>query len=241
MRQLLSVIVPACDEAGELPATLATLQEALAAVGVRYEIVVVDNASRDATAAVARNAGARVVTEAHRQISRARNTGAAAAHADWLLFVDADTWPSVALLGATVERLAAGASGGGALVAMAHPPNRVYRFGLALWNRVAARYSLAAGCFVFARRDAFETVGGFDERLYAGDEVFLSRRLRHWGDPRGRPFALLRNPPVLTSTRKADWFSPGQHLLTMAMVVLCPPVLRSRRLLGFWYRRPHTP
>jgi hypothetical protein len=43
---------------------------------------------------------------------------------------------------------------------------------------------------------------------------------------------------VRTSARKAHWFSPTQHLLTMAMVLLCPPVMRSRRLMWFWYRRP---
>ena len=46
------------------------------------------------------------------------------------------------------------------------------------------------------------------------------------------------DPPVATSSRKAEWFSPAQHLLTMLMVVLCPPVMRSRRLMWFWYRRP---
>lgn len=234
----LSVIVPAHDEAAELPRTLAGLHAGLAEAGADHELVVVDNASNDATAEVARAAGARVVAEPHRQIGRARNTGAAHTDGDWLLFVDADTWPTAELLRLALGHLGAGACGGGALVAMDALPHRVYRAGLALWNRLAARLQLAAGCFVFVRRDAFDAVGGFDTRYYAGDEVLLSRRLRRWGRANGRAFVVIREPRVLTSARKAYWFSPAQHVLVTLMVVLCPPVMRSRRLMWFWYRRP---
>lgn len=234
----LSVVIPAHDEADELPRTLDGLRAGLESTGRAFEIVVVDNASGDATAAVARAHGARVVDEPQRRISRARNTGARHATGTYLLFVDADTWPSAALLCAALERLDAGACGGGALVAMDRLPNRVYRHGLRLWNAVARRLSLAAGCFVFVRRDAFEAVGGFDERVYAGDEVLLSRRLKRWGRARGRAFVIIAEPPVRTSARKADWFTPGQHLLTTLLVLLFPPALRWRRLMWFWYTRP---
>ncbi len=234
----LAVVVPAHDEAGELPRTLDGLRGHLEVLGRAFELVVVDNASTDATAEVARAHGARVVAEPHRQISRVRNTGAAHTEGDCLLFVDADTWPTRELLEAALAELDAGACGGGALVAMEALPNRVYRWGLRAWNALAARFSLAAGCFVFARRDAFEAIGGFDERYYAGDEVILSRRLKRWGRQHGRAFVVLREPAVYTSVRKAHWFSPAQHVLTMLIVLLFPPAMRSRRLLWFWYRRP---
>lgn len=234
----LSVVVPAHDEADELPATLAGLHDGLVAVAAGYEIIVVDNASTDSTARVAAEAGARVVHEPYRQISRARNTGAGEARGEWLLFVDADTWPSRELLAAALRHLDAGACGGGALVAMDELPNRVYRWGVAAWNRLARWMRLAAGCFVFVRRDVFEAVGGFDTRYFAGDEVILSRRLLRWGRVHGRAFVIIDDPPVATSARKAEWFSPGWHVLTLLMVVLFPPVMRSRRLMWFWYWRP---
>ena len=234
----LAVVVPAHNEAEELPRTLTRLNERLAAPGRAFDLVVVDNASTDATVEVAREHGARVVHEPHRQISRVRNTGAAHTEADWLLFVDADTWPSRELLARSLELLEGGACGGGALVAMDRLPNRVYTWGLRAWNAVAARFSFAAGCFVFVRRDAFEAVGGFDERYYAGDEVILSRRLKRWGRQHGHAFVVLREPAVSTSARKAHWFSPAQHVLTTLIVLLCPPAMRSRRLMWFWYRRP---
>jgi len=235
----LTVVVPAYNEVAELPATLDGLHRALrTAAGDDWEIVVVDNASADGTASAARERGARVVSEPHRQISRARNTGARHAAADYLLFVDADTWPDARLLSRMLARLDAGVCGGGALVSMNGLDRPLYRRGLRLWNALSMRLSLAAGCFLFARRDAFEAVGGFDQRYYAGDEVLLSRKLGRWGRKRGRAFEIIDDPPVRSSPRKAQWFSPAQHLATMAMVLLCPPVMRSRRLMWFWYRRP---
>jgi glycosyltransferase involved in cell wall biosynthesis len=231
------VIVPAHDEASLLPLTLERLHAALGQCGRDYELVVVDNASSDGTAEVAAARGAKVVHEAHRQISRARNTGARAGQGDYLLFVDADTWPSRELVANALALLDAGVCGGGALVAFDEAPNRPYRWGVDLWNGLSRRLRWAAGCFVFARRDAFEAVGGFDDRLYAGDEVALSRALRRWGGACRREFVIISAHPVVTSARKAQWFGPWQHLLAL-LLALFPPALRSRRLMWFWYRRP---
>lgn len=57
-----------------------------------------DNNSTDATAAVAETSGCRDVFEPINQISKARNRGASVATGEWLLFVDADSWPSPELI-----------------------------------------------------------------------------------------------------------------------------------------------
>src|SRR5438093_5774820 len=67
--------------------------EAFAERGWPAEVIVCDNNSSDRTAELARAAGARVVFEPINQIARARNTGAAVANGDWLLFIDADSHP----------------------------------------------------------------------------------------------------------------------------------------------------
>ena len=98
-----SVIVPAYNEERWLPETLTVLKRAMAAVDRPAEIVVVDNNSTDETARVAMAHGARVVFEAHNQISRARNTGARAATGAYLIFLDADTLVEAALIGKALE------------------------------------------------------------------------------------------------------------------------------------------
>ncbi|WP_018880728.1 MULTISPECIES: glycosyltransferase [unclassified Thioalkalivibrio] len=234
----LSVIIPAWNEAEWLPRTLAAVQDALSAVDRPSEIIVVDNASTDATPQIAQRAGCRVVFEPERRISRARNAGAEAATGDDLLFVDADTWPDRDLLQATLKALDSGrVCGGGARVDFDHLNHHIYRWGAGAWNALAARLKLAAGCYVFCTREAFTAVGGFSEAVYAGEEVFLSRALRRWGRAHGQRVEIL-DTPVLTSGRKADWFHPGRHILVVLQVLLLPWSLRSRRLSWFWYTRP---
>src|SRR5687768_800553 len=82
----ITVIIPARDAARVLPRTLAALTGAA-------EVVVVDNGSRDATAAVALGHGARVVRHPVPSRPGARNAGAATASTDHLAFLDADCVP----------------------------------------------------------------------------------------------------------------------------------------------------
>lgn len=57
---LLSVVIPARNEAGSLPATLGDLHAVLAAGGIPHEIVVVNDGSRDATAETVRTLAATI-------------------------------------------------------------------------------------------------------------------------------------------------------------------------------------
>lgn len=85
----LTVVIPCLDEAGSIGDVVRRLRCLIDPT--RDRLVVVDNASRDATALVARAAGACVVTEPRRGYGRACQAGAAAAAAgSVLLFLDGD-------------------------------------------------------------------------------------------------------------------------------------------------------
>src|SRR5262249_47424358 len=88
---MISFIVPAHNEQASLGRTLAAIHEAARAVAQPYEIIVVDDASTDATSEIAAQNNARVVSVNHRQIAATRNSGAHAALGERLVFVDADT------------------------------------------------------------------------------------------------------------------------------------------------------
>ena len=229
---MLSLIVPAHDEAARLPATLQALHAAASAtVGTGgYEIVVVDDASSDGTGEVASAAGARVLRVEYRHIAATRNAGAREVRGDTLLFVDADTRVDAALLRAALVALEAGAVGGGATVALRGPLAWHVRAGLAASNWLLRRMRAAAGCFVFCRRDAFEAVGGFDERWYAAEDIALSRALATQGR-----FVVLRER-VSTSARKLRSHPLREHLwLLLRFAVRGRGLLRSRDALGLWY------
>lgn len=234
-----SIVVPAYNEAGELPATLASIRKAMAQQPVAGECIVVDNNSNDATAATARDHGAdRVVFEPVNQIARARNTGATASKSPLLVFIDADTRISAPLLTATLERFESGACvGGGALVRFEGPVTPVGQAGIRLWEFISKTTRTAAGSYFFCRRDAFFAVGGFDEKLYASEEVRLSSKLKKQGAACGQTFDIITDHPVTTSARKLRWHS-GPRILAYACLCLVPMAVRSRYLCGFWYKRP---
>jgi lipopolysaccharide/colanic/teichoic acid biosynthesis glycosyltransferase/GT2 family glycosyltransferase len=87
-----TVIVPAYNAAGTLSSCLAALASQVYPRSA-YEVIVVDDGSTDATAAIAHDAGVSVITQPNAGPAAARNRGAAAAQGELLLFTDADCAP----------------------------------------------------------------------------------------------------------------------------------------------------
>lgn len=234
-----SVVIPAYNEAAWLPKTLAALKKAMAHTTLSGEIIVTDNNSTDDTAALARDAGAKVVFEPHNQISRARNTGARQAKGRYLLFVDADTLITPQLLCAALENLQFGkCCGGGAVVQLDGNMHRTARAALGVWTWLSTRLRLAAGCFIYCLRSDFKQVGGFSESVYASEEIWFSRHLHRLGKTRNQPFCIITEYPVQSSSRKLAWFSVWKQLLLILMLTLFPFLVRYKRYCGFWYDRP---
>jgi glycosyltransferase involved in cell wall biosynthesis len=234
-----SVVIPAFNEESFLPRTLEILLEAMAAIEATGEVVVVDNNSTDRTAQLAESFGAKVVFEKINQISRARNTGARHAAAQQLIFLDADTLISEKLLRTALGNLQrSDCSGGGATVAADRPLKPLHRNALKFWNRLSVRWHMAAGSFIYCRRDGFEAVGGFSEKVYVGEEIWFSIHYRRWGKLQGQEFVIIDDAPVVTSTRKLDWFSHSRTASMLLPMLLFPIICRHRSLCGYWYRRP---
>ena len=232
---MLSFVVPAYNEERLLGRTLASLHAAARTLGLAYEIVVADDASTDATAAIAAARGARVVSVAHRHIAATRNSGARAAAGEWLVFVDADTVVDAVVLAAAVQALRDGTVGGGAVVRFDGAVPLYARLLMPLVVFIFRRVRLAAGCFLFCTRAAFEAVGGFDERLFASEELTLSAALKTRG-----PFVVL-SEVVVTSGRKLRSYSSGEILGILLRVGLRGRRgVRQRAGLELWYgeRRP---
>ena len=116
----ISVLIPAFNEEQLIGSVIDSVNQSFAAIAPRsYEIIVCDNNSTDRTAGIALDKGAQVVSEPHNQIARARNTAAKIARGNWLIFLDADTFLSPALLKNTIEALETGrVCGGGSALAL---------------------------------------------------------------------------------------------------------------------------
>lgn len=236
----ISIVLPAFNEEKLIGATLQAVHEARAAftaLGWASEVIVCDNNSTDRTAELARAAGATVVFEPVNQIARARNAGAAAATGDWLIFVDADSQVSRDLFADVAEVIRAGAHlAGGCTVRLDHAP---WWTSLILhgWTAVSRCAHWAAGSFIFVQAEAFRAVGGFNQALYATEEIDLSQRLNRLARQRQlKPMRILTRHPLLTSGRKAHLYTPWEGLRFMLKTAFSlGRSLNSRDACPIWY------
>jgi glycosyltransferase involved in cell wall biosynthesis len=235
----LSIIIPAFNEERLIGRCLESVSTSLVhnhKPGLKADVIVVDNNSTDRTAQLARQAGACVVFEPINQIGRARNTGAAAATGDWLLFLDADSLLNPGLLADILAMIEAGKTVGcGSTLAMDGLlwwANGIFHF----WRGMSILFGWAAGALIVCRHDAFRDVGGFPLDLYALEEIQLSKRLKAWGRPRGLRFTILSKHPLETSSRKVTLYSPREIAVQMLRVFLRRKrTLRDKALLSVWY------
>lgn len=234
-----SLIIPAYNEEALLSETLSAAKVAMAAQSMAGELVVVDNNSTDHTAAVAAACGARVVFEPHNQIARARNAGAFTAQGRFLLFLDADTLLPPELLRNALQRLDSDqVAGGGATIRFDLPQSWFGEWCLRRWTQLSRAFGWAAGSFLYARADAFRAIKGFPHNVYAGEEIYLSRRLKRWARTHQMRVEIIPEPPVITSSRKLRWHPAWKVAGIHALLGAFPFLVYSRRFCGFWYRRP---
>jgi glycosyltransferase involved in cell wall biosynthesis len=93
---MISVVIPALNEQDEIGRTVTRVREVLSTAGIgAYEVVIVDDGSRDETGARAEQAGARVLRHPHNVgYGRSLKDGIRAARYDTIIINDADgTYP----------------------------------------------------------------------------------------------------------------------------------------------------
>jgi glycosyltransferase involved in cell wall biosynthesis len=235
----ISIVIPAFNEEHLLGVTLArinALRPVFAATGWESELIVCDNNSTDRTAELARAAGATVVFEPVNQIARARNTGAAAASGEWLLFIDADSQPSAELFKDVVATIGAGKCLAGGSTVRLEAGYPVASFVGGLWNGLSRWRRWLAGSFIFCETAAFRKIGGFSQELFAGEELDLSKRLHALAKETARTVVILHRHPLHTSARKLRLYSTREYLCFVLRVALRPNgAVRSREACNIWY------
>jgi glycosyltransferase involved in cell wall biosynthesis len=228
---VISFIIPAHNEQALLGRTLQAIHDAAHVVGQPYEIIVVDDASTDATAEVARQNGATVVPVTHRQIAATRNSGGRAARGDRLFFVDADTTINARAVAEALRYMDKGAVGGGGPTLFdGKVPLPVQLF--AYFALIGAKLvGFTGGAFMFCTRAAFQATGGFNERLYWAEEGVFAMALKRQGR-----FAVLWRP-VFTSPRRIRTISGGQLLGLVVRIGFSPFKTFTRRasVEKIWY------
>lgn len=182
-----SVIIPARNAAETIgECILAVLSQSVPRE--LYEVIVVDDGSTDATGAIARAHGARVVAQPPLGSAAARNAGARQARGEILLFLDPDCLPALDWIAQMIapfrdDELVVGVKG----ICLTHETGLLPRLIQAelddRYRRLSddAAIDVVDGYSAAYRRAVFTSVGGFDTALGAAEDVDLSYRLAKSG------------------------------------------------------------
>jgi glycosyltransferase involved in cell wall biosynthesis len=200
MKLLISVIIPAHNEEGYLGNTLQALQNQ---TYTSHEVIVVTNGCKDNTAAVAREKCDKIVVLNEKGLGKARNTGAAKARGDLLVFLDADTLLDNEAL-AVIARDFTRQSSSGTL--RGHPDrfHVVYAIIYFLKNAIhRLKLHYGSSGVIVCWRDQFRQIGGFKEELQVKENHDLMRRLRKFG-----AYKYISGASAVTSMRRYDKGGP---------------------------------
>lgn len=190
----ISVIIPAVNEAEKLGETIAAVHSAT----ISFELIVVDAASSDTTATVARVSGARVVRSHRRQRAHQLNLGAQHAAGRTILFLHADTILPAHALDKIADAMRLPGVAGGAFARRYASPSMVLRgtcFLARCRNRLIGWHLGDQAMFV--RRADFFQLGGFRE-VDQFEDLDFSRRLKRIGR------IVTLTPCVTSSARRFD-------------------------------------
>jgi len=235
-----SVIIPAYDAAW---CVRRAVDSVIAQDYRDFELIVVDDGSRDNTVAILATYGAtlQVVSKANGGLSSARNAGIAAARGEYLAFLDADDWWLPAKLARQVALLddQPGLLFCACTTSVRTPDGQSlpdWRCGegggCALEDIFAVNAFVAgSGSAVMARRSGFARAGGFDEALRSLEDIDMWMRLAALGD-----YACL-NEPLAVIEKRANSMSGNLDVMRAAAI----QVMRKNRDLlpvarrgGFW-------
>lgn len=183
----LSIIIPCLNEERRLGPTLQALKQQSASAHL-FEVIIVDGGSSDATLAMAREAGVRVI-QCEQGLGRQRNTGAMNANGDWLAFMDADCTASPNWVREALHFIAAGNAdvvigpvlvpAGGTWVERAWGKHLEMRHLVAPKTYRTFRF-LSTQNFIVCR-NAFEKAGRINEDLTSGEDTIFAYRLWNQG------------------------------------------------------------
>lgn len=215
---LISIITPAHNEEAHLGKCATSAKRAAEFAAVEFEHVVVLNRCTDKTETIAVNHGCRTLHDDTRNLSHLRNRGAAAAHGNVLVTIDADSWMSANMLSEVIRLLKSDRYIGGGVLMY---PER-WSLGIVCSLMVVApyviRHRVSAGMFWCYKRD-FDVIGGFDESLNCIEDLDFGRRLKSYGRAVGKTYGTVCKAHLMTSCRKFDQFGDWYFVRNPRFVV----------------------
>jgi hypothetical protein len=146
-----------------------------------------------------------------------------------LFFVDADTEANEQAVRAALAALRGGAGGGGCAPEFVGPIQWWARIIIWFAVKAARLVRLVGGCFQFCTREAFSAIGGFDESLYAGEDMAFCQAINKVGR------FVVPEPTVVTSARKLKVVTPWEVITLLVTIAIRGPRYESSWIVDILY------
>lgn len=209
---MLSIIIPTLNEEKYLPFLLAAIK---GQSFDDYEIIVADNNSKDKTREIAERFGCRIVPGG--LPAKARNQGAKNAKGDLLLFLDADIMIAENFLKDSLEEFEKRHLDVASYTLVPRTSNAFWKncFNVFYnWPIVMSQRFLAYGAMaILVKKEIFEKVGGFDEKIKLAEDHYFVRMGEKIGN-----FGIISSAKVYISLRR---FEKDGYIRTGAKYLLC--------------------
>lgn len=212
----LSIVIPAYNEERYLPRLLKSITRQNCPA--LHEVVVANAESTDATKMIAQAFGCKVVLAKKGTPAYARNAGALAASGDILLFLDADSFLQKNFLNNTLsemDRKGFDVAGCYAKAASRNILDKIIMNWIVNWwyDIFKNIWPNIIGAYIFARKDAHERIGGFDEKItFAEDCAYVNK-----ANKIGLKYGLLKSSRALISMRRFE--KEGRIRLTLRYAI----------------------
>lgn len=232
----ISFILPAYNEEAYLKKSIDAIRFCSKKLSLIHEIIVVDNNSNDNTYLLAKKYADHVIKEPIQKIARARNTGAKHANYKNLVFIDSDTLLNMELLKETILSIQDETIIAGGTTIKFNKKSPLVSF----WNTISKNFNWAAGCYIFCKKEYFQLSEGFNEAVYASEEIWFFKRIKKIAKRKNKKVRILSGHSIETSDRKFEWFSTSAIALQILLFALFPFLCRYKFFCFLWYLRPKT-
>jgi glycosyltransferase involved in cell wall biosynthesis len=233
---MISFCIPARNEEKNLPQTIKAIQKACIKAKTEFEIIVCNNNSTDATEAVAKKLGAKVIPLAEPNISKARNTAARAAKGDILIFVDADTVLKDTVVGETLIALENRRYKVVTQIARHKKYPNLTSYGVWFYNTITILTGIGSGHFVGIKKASFKELGMFDEKVFAYEDILFYKKARKLFG--ARSIKVITRTGYTSYRKYEDGHNLKKFLLGLIGTLLNFNIARNRDNLEYWYGMP---
>jgi len=228
---MISVVIPTLNEEKYIEPTLRALKNQ--DYNGKYEIIVADSCSKDKTMRIAKKYADKIIKVKKRSIGAGRNAGAEVAKGDIFVFIDADTivlpntiselvrpFKNKKVVGTTCPVIT--------LSADIRDFMTYWGYNQFVKTSIEVKKPQIAGMCCMYRKDVFEKIGGFDEKLKMFEDLDLSKRIAKHGK-----IVFVEKTLVLTSPRRMKAWGrtkgPSKYISYYLNYVLTGKSVSSRK------------